>query len=44
MVEEAGSLRGYGRRCSIKDELRDLRVPRVFIQGDKDVLDAARDS
>ena len=38
MVEEIGSLMGFNRRFSIKEEMHSLRVPTLFIQGDKDGL------
>ena len=36
MIEEVGSLMGFNRRFNIKDELPSLRVPTLFIQGDRD--------
>jgi len=36
MVEQCGSLKGFNRRFSIKEELKGLRVPTLFIQGDTD--------
>ena len=36
MIEEIGSLMGFNRRFNIKEELPSLRVPTLFIQGDRD--------
>ncbi len=36
MVEEIGTLMGFRARYNLKDEMKNIRVPSLFIQGDKD--------
>ena len=36
MVEAVGTLAGFRRRCSLKDEMKEIAAPTLFIQGDKD--------
>jgi len=36
MVEELGTLAGFRARYNLKHEMKNIRVPSLFIQGDKD--------
>ncbi len=38
MVEQVGTLAGYRARYNLKGEMKNIRVPCLFIQGDKDGL------
>ena len=36
MVEAIGTLTGFRARCNLKFEMKNIRVPSLFIQGDQD--------
>jgi pimeloyl-ACP methyl ester carboxylesterase len=37
-VEEVGAITGYRRRHSLKDEIKGIQTPTLFLQGDKDAF------